>query len=339
MPRRKVGACVPCSTRKVACDAQRIGNPCSRCKQKGFMGLCMPAVRSVADAKRLHQNNAIPSSEPELDGQRPQISAERTPNDDVAAFEKPIAIITEHDNNYNPYVLLGDAFGQARRPGLVLPEYPNDFRAMERELSLLDDIDKKYLHQKKVYDMPAKQTSDELIALFFEHVYQHFPVLNCSHFMSRYLQGTCSTILLYSLYAAVVPYTSARFVHDLGFVTTHEAQKEFFSRAKLLYDLDCESSELALLQGSVLLCSFIRPMEQSKDFRFWKSNATRLATQMGLYKLNICNVLAPPVYELYRRIWWTVVQLDVSSVISGLEESRFIHDGQRRYAGSYRRGL
>ena len=128
-------------------------------------------------------------------------------------------------------------------------------------------------------------SSDELIALFFEHVYIHFPVLDRPHFMSRYLQSTCSSFLLYSLYAAVIPYASTKLVHDLGFDTAYAAQREFFSRVKVLYGLDCESSELALLQGSILLCSFKHVLGQTKDFRFWKSNAIRLAIQMGLHRL------------------------------------------------------
>jgi hypothetical protein len=170
MPRRKIGACVPCHTRKVACDAQRIGTPCSRCTQKCITGLCMPAARSTTEcapqlilirrpltydfsAKRLHQQNSILTSDLEPNQ---QVSTEITPND--SAFEKPLVIMVEHYNNYNPYVLLGEALGQTRRPGLVLPEYPNDMLAMERELSLLDGTDKEYIRQKRVYDMPAKQT-------------------------------------------------------------------------------------------------------------------------------------------------------------------------------------
>jgi hypothetical protein len=173
MPRRKIGACVPCHTRKVACDAQRNGIPCSRCKQKGLSGLCMPAVRSAAEcacqphfikgpltyyfsAKRLRQQNGIPTPDLEPDLEHQQVSTEITLNE--SAFEKPMAIMAEHYNNYNPYVLLGEALGQTRRPGLVLPEYPNDIQARERELSLLDDIDKEYIHRKRVHDIPAKQT-------------------------------------------------------------------------------------------------------------------------------------------------------------------------------------
>jgi hypothetical protein len=173
MPRRKVGACVPCNTRKVACDAQRIGAPCSRCKQKGLTGLCMPAVRSATESasqliliegsltddfstKRLHRLNSIPISDLEPDQEHRQVSTEITSND--RALEKPLTIMAEHYNNYNPYILLGEALGQARRPGLVLQEYPNHMLAIERELSSLDDIDKEYMHQKRVHDMPGKQT-------------------------------------------------------------------------------------------------------------------------------------------------------------------------------------
>ncbi|KAF1986041.1 hypothetical protein K402DRAFT_98086 [Aulographum hederae CBS 113979] len=324
MTRRKVGACVPCHTRKVACDAQQRGTPCSRCEKKGLTGLCMPAARSASDAKRLHQQKVAPELDLETSEQGGQTGTDIGVND--GAFEKPVAIMKEHYKDYNPYVLLGEAFGKPRRLGLVSPEYPNDMLALEREMSLVDSADKEYMQQKRIYNMPAKHISDELVSLFYEHVYIHFPILDRPHFQSSYHQSTCSTFLLYSLYAATIPYASAQLIQDLGFVTAQAAQGEFFCRAKVLHGLGCELSELALLQGTILLCSFTHFLDQTKDFRFWKCNAIRLAVQMGLRSREICNVLTQSMTRLYRRMWWTVIQLDVSSVISGLEPVRFIRD-------------
>jgi hypothetical protein len=103
--------------------------------------------------------------------------------------------------------------------------------------------------------------------------------------MSTYQQGLCSSFLLYSVYAASIPYASTMLVHDLGFDTAHAAQREFLSRLKLLHSLGCETNELAILQGSILLCSFQHFLEEIKGLRYWKCNAIRLSSQLGLRRV------------------------------------------------------
>jgi hypothetical protein len=100
------------------------------------------------------------------------------------------------------------------------------------------------------------------------------------------------------------------------------AQKDFFSKARLLYDFGCEKGQLNLIQGSILLSSFQFSFAPDKDFRFWFHNATRIALQMGFNKRSVqqigcqfldlisCrdigNHLDLPTYHLVRRIWWVL---------------------------------
>jgi hypothetical protein len=110
------------------------------------------------------------------------------------------------------------------------------------------------------------------------------PVLDYARFVDGYEQGNCSTFLLYSIFVAVIPFASDSLLHDAGYKDVLTAQVEFFARAKILYDFGCEKSELVLLQGSILLSWFQHSLDTIKNSRFWFGNATRLATQMGLYK-------------------------------------------------------
>jgi hypothetical protein len=70
----------------------------------------------------------------------------------------------------------------------------------------------------------------------------------------------------------------------MSFKTITESQREFFSRARLLFDFGCEKNQMSLLQGSILMSSFQNSFAPDKDFRFWFNNAIHLATLMGLHR-------------------------------------------------------
>jgi hypothetical protein len=126
--------------------------------------------------------------------------------------------------------------------------------------------------------------SDSFIDLFFLYVYAYLPILDYPQFMKDYQWGNCSTFLLYALFITVIPFASDALLQSTGYTDVMTAQVEFFARARILYDFGCEQSELNLLQGSVLLSWFQHSLDSNKDSRFWFSNATRLATQMGLHR-------------------------------------------------------
>lgn len=212
-------------------------------------------------------------------------------------------ILKEYYKDLNPLVLLREALGQERRPGLVQSEYLKHTIATERDLQGLDDTERQFLKQKRIHELPPRdfrwdwscpsihdrtqlkwRHSNQLLKLFFEHVYPHYPILDRPHFLANYLHGQCSSFLLCSIFTASVPYAPRELISKLGFSSPHAAQEEYFHRAKILHGLGCEMSELAVLQGSILLCSFAHYLDPIMDFRYWKSNATRLAFQLGVRK-------------------------------------------------------
>jgi hypothetical protein len=68
-------------------------------------------------------------------------------------------IVVEYYKDFNPYVILGDALGQPRRRGLVQTDDVTSvsLSMREREISLLDPIDRAYFHQRRVHELPPKQ--------------------------------------------------------------------------------------------------------------------------------------------------------------------------------------
>lgn len=126
--------------------------------------------------------------------------------------------------------------------------------------------------------------SRTFLHLFFKHVYPYTPILDRRQFLDDYERGSCSSFLLWSIFANVTPYALPTLLLESGYTEYATAQKEFFSKARLLYDFGCEKGQLNLLQGSILLSSFQYSFAPDKDFRFWFHNAVRIALQMGFNK-------------------------------------------------------
>jgi hypothetical protein len=95
-----------------------------------------------------------------------------------------------------------------------------------------------------------------------------------------------------ALLSYAASFVDNRFIHRAGYATHQEARETFYGRALLLYNFDCEKNQLDLLQGCLLLCfSYISP-RRNKDYRYWFSNAIRIATNMGMHQRYISLLLS-----------------------------------------------
>ncbi|KAH6972390.1 fungal-specific transcription factor domain-containing protein [Ilyonectria sp. MPI-CAGE-AT-0026] len=236
--------------------------------------------------------------------------------------------IVEYYSDFNALSVLNDAIGQPNRRRLVQVDLPGPQAGSVkwRELSRLDDIDRAYLAQRRVHELPSKAHCDCLLRLFSKHVYPYTPVVDRVNLALDYEQGNCSTFLLYAIFAITVPYAMGELVHAMGFKTVTEVQKECCTRARLLYDFGCEKNQLNLLQGCIFMSSFQNSFAPDKDFRFWFSNATHIATLMGLHRQDIERDLDPAIHRVCRRIWWLLFQRDVMFSLAGFENVRLLND-------------
>ncbi|KAL2785969.1 fungal-specific transcription factor domain-containing protein [Aspergillus keveii] len=235
--------------------------------------------------------------------------------------------VIEYYGELNSVTVLSEVLGQSQRRliRLDLPG-PAAVGALQREFSRLDEADVAYLRGKHVHDFPPPTACRGFLHLFFKRVYPYTPILNRQQFFEDYERGTCSSFLLWSIFANVAPYASPELLLESGYTEYSMAQKAFFSKARLLYDFGCEKGQLNLLQGSILLSSFQFTFAPDKDFRFWFHNAARIALQMGLNRRDIGNQLDLPTYHLIRRIWWVIYSRDVWFSVVGFENARRIHD-------------
>lgn len=123
-----------------------------------------------------------------------------------------------------------------------------------------------------------------------------------------------------------MPFVPSHLLSLMGLADRSSAQRFFFSKAQLLYDLEVEKSQLCLLQGSLVLTASHFVFVVDKDCRFWLINAVRLATQIGLHRKQIADQLDRPTRKLFTRLFWVLYNKDVLMAIAGRANVRRLND-------------
>lgn len=126
--------------------------------------------------------------------------------------------------------------------------------------------------------------SIEFLRAYFMYAFPNAPILDRCDFLMRYRRQQHSSFVMQALLSYGASFVDDHFIHRAGYTTHQEARETFYSRASLLYSFDCEKNQLDLLQGCLLLgFSYISP-RRNKDYRYWFSNALRIATNMGMHQ-------------------------------------------------------
>jgi hypothetical protein len=164
--------------------------------------------------------------------------------------------------------------------------------------------------------------SEKMFRLYFDCVYPYTPIFNRVEFLQNFETASYSIFLVQCILTSAAPYAPLELLQEAGFNDRHSACVGLFNRARLLYDFGVEKGQVPLLQGclSLSLVSFAAAMD--KDYRFWLTNAIRLATNMGLHRNDMTKGLDPPTTRLFRRLWWILYNRDLTNVVTGLDNIR-----------------
>ncbi|PPJ59588.1 hypothetical protein CBER1_01172 [Cercospora berteroae] len=178
----------------------------------------------------------------------------------------------EYQNSFNATGILGEALARHESCRLmdIAPKEPAVERS-QRDLELLglDEHDISFLSAKGAFELPPDQACQEMFKVYFHYAFPYPPVVDRGELLAAYDWREHSSFLLQALLANTVPYASKELVEKCGYATHAAAPKSFYQRATLLYDFNCEKSQLALLRGSLLLGTQWVSYFSDKDFTFW----------------------------------------------------------------------
>ncbi|KAL3490207.1 hypothetical protein BJX62DRAFT_252131 [Aspergillus germanicus] len=326
-------ACTWCRDRKVRCDASSHGVPCTNCEldQQECVVHSASQDRNLRAKKpgcaRRQPYPSPPSTlkssvfqSPETSSRSPLISHTWSESDASIPWSTPPlpgTASTSASSTTSHFGTISDVF-YSFHPFLKLPG-----------LSEIPQEDIQYLHLKGCFRVPSGGTLDEFVRKYFLYVHPCLPIINEAEFWRMYYHQSAagagfeeeglSLFTFQAMLFAASAFVSSKAIKSAGFVDARAARNALYTRAKLLYDLNCEKSILSTIQGSLLLTHH----SSSSDLHagsLWLSIAIQNAIVYNA--LHPSRNLSPTANaaptpnssnkqeNIKRRIWWSILLRD-----------------------------
>ncbi|KAI0378183.1 fungal-specific transcription factor domain-containing protein [Hypomontagnella monticulosa] len=332
--------CTVCHQRKVRCDAQEVGFPCSNCRnasrddcrmhQKRKRGSARPPPLSpvsyhtkpsaIAPATvsefRIPSSSHSPAPKVEVNG---AAGVDLMTSDDVEYvyrrqlmefidqpqfIDRPIdkdARLTYIGTDVsNISFLVREQFGSKTS---TVYHFPTD-RIPRRHTC----------HEPgrlpvEAYQLPPKPVVDRLLEAYFTHINPGFPVIDECIFMDQYRakdpENPPSLLLLHAILVV-----GAHVTYDEPDRTLMKTL--FYRRAKSLFDCRFERNRDTTVQAALLLTWHADgPEDVAANAWFWLGLAVRTAMGLGMHRDAENSTLVPHNKRMWRRVWWLLFQCDV----------------------------
>ncbi|KPI41827.1 Cutinase transcription factor 1 beta [Cyphellophora attinorum] len=189
-------------------------------------------------------------------------------------------------------------------PSICFPAY---IKPLPDSLELQD---LNYLRSKGAFDLPEENLRIEILRSYMLGVHVFMPILNLRETLQTIAandgQKRISLLLFQAIMFAGVAHLPDDSVHDTGFVTLKEARKEYFTRVRLLHDLDIEQDDLAVLQTLLLMSFEYEKWDKRRHTWYWSGLALSQAQSMALNSSSSAPSLPPETQMLHRRLWWSL---------------------------------
>ncbi|OQD64276.1 hypothetical protein PENPOL_c008G07375 [Penicillium polonicum] len=337
---RSAAACQNCRQRKVRCSVTVTGIPCIGCTQDARECTVPPTKTQTIRERHTRRTASVISRPPHADsnGLIPQPSLPPSHNIDRSelagrrSVSNPPDYSQRQDEERIGVEIATKVLGKSKKIGQA-PFYTGDspgFGAVfdicsppdlptPRHILLtsktsvsLSPEDKAYLHYKGVFNMPRKETCDELLRAYFHHVHPIMPVIDATTLPHLYPSGDghpYNLILLWSIFFAAANYLSVDTCKSEGFSSRKDMRESVYSRAKCLHHNGGETDHAVLLQSALLLGLYHSEADTYTQPWFWLGVAISLCQTMGLHRFSagVCanSPVTEPQKRLWRRLWWT----------------------------------
>ncbi|KAJ9615511.1 hypothetical protein H2200_001586 [Cladophialophora chaetospira] len=292
--KREPRACDTCRNRKIRCDISTTGLSCSNCSRASTIcsvsnawgkRAAHSAGRSIVPLASIHTFRVGVSKADSAIGEDGNTVVGLTSGHDASE-------VNRHD------VRESHSSGIA-----VIPLLPDYITPLPKNV---DPDVLHLLHQKGALTLPQKDVVDELLRAFVCYVYPSLPVVDLDEILNAMSSGTSGNTISLLLFQAVlmagVAFADSFVLQCIGFRSWKDAQRIFFERVKILYELDVEANPTMMVQVLLLMsCVEGRPDEINGRF-YWLGIARSLATAIGLDN-DLHDSDQPDQQRFHRRLW------------------------------------
>lgn len=213
---------------------------------------------------------------------------------------KPIASIEEQDL---PSMVIAAGLKFDDGSAFTLPPYIQPARPS------LSSIDMEFLRLKSALDIPPPHLRNELLRCFVEFVHPFMPILDINDFIQAIAEDSethpISLLLFQSVLFAGMAYVDLTLLRKYGYRDRQEARRAFYYRAKLLHDLDYETTPETIIQSALLLTYQYENSDDSKGVWYWLDLAMSHARASGInYYHSSEQYYGLRQHAIRKRLWW-----------------------------------
>ena len=170
---------------------------------------------------------------------------------------------------------------------------------------------------KEAFVLPEPTIANQLVEAYFTHINPWCPIVDEETFMSQYRRADPedppSLLLLQAVLLVGAHVSQDRPDRD-------KLKECFFRRAKMLFDGRLEKNRDFVVQSALLMTWYSDGAEDvAANTWHWVGIAARTATGLGMHReVGTANrrMLTHPDGHTWRRIWWILVQFDLTVALS-----------------------
>ncbi|PSN72487.1 hypothetical protein BS50DRAFT_545068 [Corynespora cassiicola Philippines] len=221
------------------------------------------------------------------------------PEDDAAVFlgESSSLRYLTHETPANPTPrrpTFRHSVPNAVKADALIPQWEAERRCSRTEALRADGA----------FSFPPISVRIELLEAYFRWYHPHFAVVDEPDVWASHADGSISPLLLQTLLFVGVIHCNDSTLKLLGWGSRHRAKYLFYTRAKDIYDAECENNKLTVIQSLFLLSCWRAGALLEKDVRHWLGVAINLAQTKALHRS--ANGTDERNAKLRRRLWWSI---------------------------------
>lgn len=165
-------------------------------------------------------------------------------------------------------------------------------RVREEALNSYKEKLEEQLLQNGSFSFPPEETREALLQAYFTWFHPCFPILDRRAIHDAYEQDSLSPLLFQAMLFIGVSLCPDSALTRAGFHVRYTAKFLFYSRARAIYDADCEPDKIVKLQALFLLSFWRGGPSEDRDTRFWLEVGIGLAQKRGMHVMYVFRVHA-----------------------------------------------